>query len=124
MRETGLWTFHIFAGTVILLLLGLHMIIMHLDSVLGWFLVSDSSTLDWENVIARSRMILFVIVYTLLLGTALFHGLYGFRSILFELNPAPVLKKLINIVFILVGLGLFAVGTAATIAIKIQVMQG
>jgi len=35
MRDRTLWTWHIGAGVVILVLLGLHMAIMHLDQTLG-----------------------------------------------------------------------------------------
>jgi succinate dehydrogenase / fumarate reductase membrane anchor subunit len=119
VKETKYWTWHVTAGVVICIFLGLHMIIMHLDHVIGWFLPEGGSTLAWSNVIARSRMVFFILIYTVLLGAALFHGLYGFRSILFELNPSRILKNSINIVFWLIGLGLFSIGTLATIAVKI-----
>ncbi len=35
MRESTLWFWHIIAGAVILVLLGLHMAIMHLDDILA-----------------------------------------------------------------------------------------
>ena len=37
MRETKFWTWHMAAGVVILLLLGQHMVIMHLGSITHWF---------------------------------------------------------------------------------------
>ena len=53
------------------------------------------------------------LVILVLLGAALFHGLYGFRNIVFELNPADGLKKAINAVLTLGGLGLFGFGAWA-----------
>ena len=48
--------------------------------------------------------------YVLLLGAALFHGFYGLRNILFELNPGAAAKKAVNGFLLIAGLVLFAVG--------------
>jgi succinate dehydrogenase hydrophobic anchor subunit len=53
-----------------------------------------------------------------LLGAALFHGLYGLRNILVELNPAAWLKKTISVVLLLLGLGLFVYGSWAAVAAR------
>ena len=110
IRDHKLWTWHIAAGLLILCLLGLHMAIMHLDALLGIFNPAGGHAIDWQNVAARSQSIFFMVTYVVLLGTALFHGLYGLRNILFELDPAATLKKSISWVLILIGLGLFIVG--------------
>ena len=116
MRDQKLWTWHILAGGVILVLLGLHMAIMHLDAVLGWFNAPGTHPIDWANVVARGKAVFFPVTYVILLGAALFHGLYGLRNILHELNPSAGLKKAIGAVLLLVGLGLFAFGTWAALA--------
>lgn len=113
MRDQKLWTWHLGAGVIILLLLGLHMAIMHLDALLGIFNSTGGHSIDWGNVAARSQSLFFMMTYVLLLGTALFHGLYGLRNILFELNPTPPLQRSLSWVLILVGLGLFVLGTWA-----------
>lgn len=113
MRDQKLWTWHLAAGVIILFLLGLHMAIMHLDALLGIFNPAGGHPIDWANVVARGQSLAFTVIYILLLGTALFHGLYGLRSILFELDPAPPLKKALSWVLILVGVGLFIFGTWA-----------
>jgi succinate dehydrogenase hydrophobic anchor subunit len=118
MRETAFWTWHMLAGVLILILLSLHMIIMHLDIIIGWFLPMGGSPVSWENVFARSKSVFFVVIYTLLLGAGLYHGLYGFRTILFELSPPAGIKATINIAFWCVGLLLFCIGTYANIAVK------
>jgi len=113
MRDQKLWTWHLAAGAIILLLLGLHMAIMHLDALLGIFNPAGGHPIDWANVVARGQSMAFTVTYILLLGAALFHGLYGLRNILFELDPAPPLKKALSWVLILVGVGLFIFGTWA-----------
>ena len=52
----------------------------------------------------------------MLLGAALFHGLYGFRNILCELGPPAGLKKTISALLLVGGIGLFGLGTWAAIA--------
>jgi succinate dehydrogenase / fumarate reductase membrane anchor subunit len=113
MRDQKLWTWHLAAGAIILFLLGLHMAIMHLDTLLGIFNPAGGHPIDWANVVARGQSLAFTLTYVLLLGAALFHGLYGLRNILFELDPAPPLKKALGWVLVLVGVGLFIFGTWA-----------
>lgn len=115
MRETKYWTWHILAGMIILVLLGIHMITMHLDAILGWFNPSGGEAIDWDNVIARAKLIIYAIVYIALLVVALYHGLYGFRTILFELGPKQGTQRFINILFLVVGICLFALGSWVTI---------
>jgi succinate dehydrogenase hydrophobic anchor subunit len=113
MRESTLWFWHIIAGAVILVLLGLHMAIMHLDEILGLYM----NTTGWESVFARSQQGFFMVTYIILLGAALYHGLYGFRTILFELNLAKGLQKAITWLFLIGGLFLFVYGTYVAIAV-------
>ena len=113
MRDRSLWTWHIGAGIIILIFLGLHMGIMHLDAALGIFNPAGGHPIDWANVVERAKSTFFMITYVVLLGAALFHGLYGFRNILYELNPSSGLKSLLSWILIVVGLGLFLVGTWA-----------
>ena len=74
------------------------MLTMHLSGVfpLESLNPAGDDPLDWANVVARGREVSQVVGYILLVGFGLFHGLYGLRNILFELNPAPGLKKLIS----------------------------
>lgn len=113
MRDQGLWTWHIGAGAVILVLLGLHMTIMHLDEIVRVFNAAPGEPIAWANVIARGKSVFFLVNYVVLLGAALFHGLYGLRNIVFELNPAAGVKATLNGLFLVAGLALFAFGTWA-----------
>ena len=118
MRDQRLWTWHLGAGAVILVLLGLHMTVMHLDKVvhLAGYNPAGGSPIDWANVVARGKSAFMPVSYVLLLGAALFHGLYGLRNILLELDPAAWLRKTIGLVLLLGGLGLFVFGSWVAVA--------
>lgn len=117
MRDQKLWTWHVLAGLVILVFLGLHMTVMHLDKIFEAESLnpSDGKPIDWANVVARGKTLFFPATYVVLLAAALFHGLYGLRSILLELGPAAGIKRTISVLFVLVGAGLFVFGTWAAI---------
>ncbi|MFQ6097906.1 MAG: hypothetical protein ACE5O2_09290, partial [Armatimonadota bacterium] len=99
MRETPYWTWHLIAGVVILVFLGLHMVVMHLDGLVGFMNPASPEAVDWNNVVHRARNAFFPLTYIVLLGAALYHGLYGTRLLLFELNPAPTVRKIITVSF-------------------------
>jgi succinate dehydrogenase hydrophobic anchor subunit len=116
MRDRTLWTWHVGAGVVILVLLGLHMAIMHLDQTLGLFGTPGAEPVEWESVAARAGSLFFTATYVLLLGAALYHGLYGLRNILLELNPGAGLRRAVTVGLAVLGLALFAFGTWAALA--------
>jgi succinate dehydrogenase hydrophobic anchor subunit len=120
MRDQKLWTWHLAAGLVILVFLGMHMTVMHLNGVvvLKGLNPAGGHPVDWQNVVSRARTGFFMVTYIVLLGAALFHGLYGLRNILFELDPASWLKRTLSMVLLLGGLGLFIYGTWAAIAAR------
>lgn len=102
-------------GVVILPLLALHMAVMHLDQILGLFNPQGVDPVAWANVVARGKTLFFTITYPILLGAALFHGLYGLRTLLFELTPPAWLKTAISSALLVVGAGLFALGLWAAV---------
>ena len=112
MRESKLWFLHIITAIVILVLLGSHMGIMHMGSILNHlgFSFSDHPTSS-DHVFQRSRQVLFMIVYIILLGAALFHGLYALRGIFYELSLPKVLEKTIGRVLCVAGIVLFIYGS-------------
>ncbi len=115
MRDQSLWTWHLAAGAVILVLLGLHMVNMHLEAIFHVLNPAGGHPTDWANVVARARHAAFMVIYILLLGSALYHGFYGLRNILFELNPGAGLRTAITGVLVVGGIGLFVLGTWAAI---------
>ena len=117
MRETKFWTWHMAAGVVIALLLGQHMVIMHLGGITHWFAPSGGEAISKANSLFRDGQLFFVVSYILLLGVALYHGLYGLRTVLFELTLRPAVEKAVSAVLLILGLSLFGLGTWAAITV-------
>lgn len=111
MRESRLWFWHILSAIVILVLLGLHMGTMHLSELLYRIGIGPGDPVQSAQVFHRSQQAVYMITYILLLGTGLFHGLYGLRSIFFELSLSKTLEKLIGGVLALAGIALFVYGS-------------
>ena len=115
--ETRYWTWHMAAGVAMLLLLGMHMVTMHLGSLTGLYIADRAEgAASLANSQARDASIFLTVVYILLLGLALYHGLYGLRTILFELTLRPSVERLVTVAFVIIGLGLFGLGTWAMLA--------
>jgi succinate dehydrogenase hydrophobic anchor subunit len=116
MRESSKWTLHITAGVAILVLLGLHMLIMHMQTLLGWLGLGTANVTSFQAVAQRGREAFFMVTYIILLGAALYHGLYGLRNILLELISGRAAAKAVGGLLTLVGLACFALGTYAAVA--------
>jgi succinate dehydrogenase / fumarate reductase membrane anchor subunit len=124
MRETKYWTWHMAAGVVILFLLGLHMLVMHMGGTTHLFAPEGGEAISKVNSLFRDGKLFFTVTYVLLLGVALYHGLYGLRTILFELTLKPAAEKAITFVFVVLGLGLFGLGTWAALAVHAIAIAG
>jgi succinate dehydrogenase / fumarate reductase membrane anchor subunit len=116
MRETKYWTWHMAAAVVILLLLGLHMLIMHMGGITHLFASAGGEATSKENSLLRDSRLFFTVTYVVLLGAALYHGLYGLRTIVFELTLKPAAEKAVSLALLIMGLGMFGLGTWAAIA--------
>lgn len=110
MRETRYWTWHMAAGVVVAFLLGMHMLIMHTGLLAHIYAPLGGEAVSQANSQFRDSNVRFTVSYILLLGFALYHGLYGLRTILFELTLKPAVEKAISAVLLLAGLGLFGLG--------------
>jgi succinate dehydrogenase / fumarate reductase membrane anchor subunit len=125
MRETKYWTWHMAAGVVILFLLGLHMLIMHLGGLTHLFVQNPvQPAISKANSLARDGNLFFTVTYVLLLGAALYHGLYGLRTILFELTLKPAVEKAVSAFLLILGLGLFGLGAWAAIVVHAAAVRG
>jgi succinate dehydrogenase / fumarate reductase membrane anchor subunit len=106
---------------VILVLLGVHMGIMHLGIFLHALGIGSEDPVKWNEVFHRSRQFIFMFTYIILLGAALFHGLYGLRSMLFELSLSKTLEKAIGTLCAFAGIALFIYGSyVAVIVFKMK----
>lgn len=124
MRETPYWIWHILTGIIVLVFLGLHMIVMHFDGTISLSNPAGGSATNWENVIYRSQTAFYAITYIVLLGAALYHGLYGLRTILCELKSGRKFQKCLSIVFWLVGVCLFLIGSYASFVAQRMAIGG
>ena len=111
MKESKLWSLHIFSGAILLFLLGLHMVIMHFDKILN---LGDS--LAWNSVLSRMQSTGHTIIYLLLLLFAVYHGLYGVRSLIFELNLSKKGRSVVSFIIVVVGLVALVYGAYSIIA--------
>jgi len=118
MKETAYWTWFIISGIALFCLVGLHMVIMHLDGLFGLYNPAGLSSVAWENVKFRSTSLLFTVTYIIMLGAALYHGCYGLRTIIFELGPKKSFQRPLTIFFWITGICLFMFGTIAAVAAK------
>jgi succinate dehydrogenase/fumarate reductase cytochrome b subunit len=99
-------------------LVGLHMVIMHLDGLLGLFNPAGPSSVAWENVSFRNTSLFFTVTYIIMLGAALYHGFYGLRTILFELGPKMSFQRRLTVFFWIIGICLFMFGSIAAVAAR------
>jgi succinate dehydrogenase hydrophobic anchor subunit len=117
MRESKLWLWHIFTAVIILILLGVHMGTMHLSALARIFGSGSGDPVESSEVFHRSQQYIYMISYIALLGAALFHGLYGLRSILFELSLSKTMEKAIGGIFVFAGSALFIYGSYAAVVV-------
>ena len=117
--RSSVWFWSLLSGLVVFVLLGWHMAVMHLHGPLGMLASSMSAEpLAWQDVVARGKSALVTVSYVLLLGAALFHGLYGLRTMLTEYWPSRGAERLITVCCWITGGALFTVGTYAAIAFR------
>jgi succinate dehydrogenase hydrophobic anchor subunit len=117
MRESKLWFWHVVTGIIILVLLGVHMCTMHLGAILSALGLGSSDPVSADQVFHRSQQMIYMITYIVLLGSALFHGLYGLRSMLLELSLSKALEKMIGAVCAIAGIGLFTYGSYVAVLV-------
>ena len=119
MRESRFWGLHMISAVVILVFLGLHMVLMHLDGTLALINPAWGKPLAWGHVLARARSDFFTVTYLLMLAAALFHGLYGSRTMLYELIENQTVRKIISVSFLTGGIMLFGLGAYAIITMHL-----
>jgi succinate dehydrogenase / fumarate reductase membrane anchor subunit len=122
MRESKLWFWHILSAVIILVLLGVHMGTMHLGAILGAIGIGSADPVKSAEVFHRSQQLIFMVTYIVLLGAALFHGLYGLRSMLLELSLSRALEKAIGGLCAVAGFVLFIYGSY--VAVLVFQMRG
>ena len=105
MRGARLWFLSVASGVVVAVLLGIHMIVLHLDNIV----VEDPR--GWTSMIGRSEQGIWAGVYIALLAFVLFHALYGLRNIIAEVTTSTGTLRFVTWLFVIIGLGAFGLGT-------------
>ena len=115
MKESTLWFLFIVMALVMMIAIPIH---LHNFSTLLRPLGAPGyeQALSWEFVRARAKDLFYTITYTALLGAATYHGMYGVRSIVFELTLTKAYERLVSIICLIAGAGLFAFGTYVAVA--------
>ena len=117
MRNTRLQLLHMFTGVVIAVLLGIHMVVINLDAVLGFFGVDVTESTSWEAMISRASQGIWAGLYIALLAVAVYHGLYGLRGIILELTPSVRTGHIITWSLIIIGIIAFIWGAYVPLAL-------
>lgn len=112
-RHSKLYTTVLLA---LLLILGLHMFVMHMERSSHWFAPYGTEPDSEQNSLFRDAGLFFAITNVFLLAVALYHGLFGLRTMLFELKPSLKVQKLTTTVLTLTGIILAAFGLWGAIA--------
>lgn len=114
MRESRWWLLSIGAAALMIVLLPLHMGLMHLGGLLKLLGADPGDVRAFDAVMARGRDVGQMVFYLLFLAVALYHGMYGVRSVLMEVTP-PRSLPLLTVLVTLAGLVAFAYGAYVTV---------
>lgn len=114
MSKTRWHLLFLFSAIAIVVTLGIHMAFQHLNNVLA---TGEKDPTVWSAMIARAAQGGWVVVYILLLGFGLYHGLYGLRGIIIELTTSAKTVTAINWLFIVVGILFFIWGAYVPITL-------
>ncbi len=117
MRNTYLWFVQLVTGVLIAMLLGIHMVLMHLDAILGFFGVNVNDPTSWESMTERSREVIWAGLYIALLAVVLYHALNGLRNVILELTPSVRTERIVTWAIIVFGVIVFIWGSYVPIAL-------
>jgi len=117
MRTTRLHLLHMLTGVVIAVLLGIHVVVLHLDAILGFFGVDATDPTSWGSMIGRASQGIWAGLYIALLAVVLYHALHGLRGIILEVTPLVKTERIITWSFIIVGIIAFIWGAYVPLAL-------
>jgi len=104
MHNTYLWFIQLVAGVLIAVLAGIHVVLMHLDAILGFFGVDASNVLSWESMIQRANQGIWAGLYIALLAVVLYHALNGLRNIILEMTPSARAERIVTRTIVVFGI--------------------
>jgi len=114
MLKTRMHLLFLLAAVGIAVFLGIHMAVQHLNRVLA---TGDTNPTSWLSMIGRATQNGWVVIYILLLVFGIYHGLYGLRGIIIEMTKTDRAIAIVNWIFIVGGIILFAWAAYVPIAL-------
>ena len=117
MRTTRFHLLHMLTGVLIAVLLGIHVVILHLDAILGFFGVRVIESTTWQSMIDRASQGIWAGLYIALLAFVLYHALYGLRGIILEVTSSVKTERIVTWAFIIIGIITFIWGTYVPVAL-------
>ena len=117
MRNTYLQFAQLITGILIAILLAIHMVIQHLDTVLGFFGIDARHATSWTSMIGRAKQGIWAFIYIALLIFTLYHALNGLRNIILELAPSARTEKVVTAIIIVIGVIFLTLGIWAPLAL-------
>jgi succinate dehydrogenase hydrophobic anchor subunit len=109
-ENSWLWLYKIIAGLFIVTLLGVHFVVNHA--------VAPDGLLSYTDVVRYYQVPGIAVMEIAFLIFVVSHALVGLRSIILDLNPAPALLRMVNIVLWLAGTGAIAFGIWLVVVIQ------
>jgi succinate dehydrogenase hydrophobic anchor subunit len=109
--------FQLITGVLIAVLLGIHMVIQHLEDILKFLGVNSSDPASWNSMIERSRQVTWAGIYIALLAVVLYHALNGLRNVILELTPSPRTERAVTGVILAFGIVVFIWASYVPIAL-------
>ena len=119
MRNTYLRLLQLVTGVLIAVLLSIHLVIMHVDAILGFFGVDAIEPTSWGAMIDRASQGIWAGLYVALLAFVLCHALSGLRNIILELTPSVKTERIVTGVIIAFGIIAFIGGAYVPVVLLV-----
>jgi len=113
MRDTYLWLLQLVTGGLIIIFLGVHLVLMHLDNILGFFGVDIGQPSSWSSMIERATKGWWLAFYIIFLALVLYHALYGLRGVILEVTPSGRTERIVTGFIWALGIVAFGLGVYA-----------
>lgn len=99
------WIWQRITAVLLVFFLGAHLFVLHY--------VPENLNINFLGVAARFKSVLYIVIDSGLLATALYHGLNGVRNVLFDFIADEGQRRAITIVLLVVGLAFLIWGAYA-----------
>lgn len=107
MSEVKGWLLQRVSAVALVLVLGIHLWVLHF--------AGEHAVLTLAGVSVRLKALSYMLVDYTLLGVALYHGLYGLRSVLLDYTAGKRAARTVTVGVWVIGVAAFAYGAYALI---------